>query len=298
MKGFNRGNQSKLPLLLGFSVGVCGIIVVAIGIAALKKNSTAATAATVAAAPAETEKRVVVIQKEATVEMVDVLVPIADIEQGKKLDPAMFRLDKRPKVALGQNSVRSFDELRNQYARSIIPANSPLNKEVMTPIRPANPVIASIPAGFRAVTISVNALSSVEGWASAGAMVDIQWINSGSANIIVQNAKILSAERQVENSQQPNQGAPIPTTVTLLVTEKDAQRISLATTSGQLMLHLRGATDIGKGSNQDGPITLRDLRGGLSSDDTAEATVKIRNADGTIRELIIKDGKLQQSKKD
>lgn len=292
MKGFRRNSSSRLPIILAGAVGICGVMVIAIAVASLKKTSEPARA------DGDKRDRVVVIEKEAPIEMIDVLLPIQEIEQGKKLEPAMFRVEKRPKIAVSPSSIKSFEELKNQYARSIIPANNPLNREVMTPIRPANPVIASIPAGFRAVTISVNALSAVEGWASAGAVVDIQWINemSGkrSANIIVQNAKILSAERQVENAQQPQQGQPIPTTVTLLVNEKDAQKISLASTAGTIMLHLRGANDVGKGSTTDGPISLQDLTGRRIDGTGHEATVKIRQPDGSIKEIGIKDGKIEK----
>ncbi len=276
-----------MPIILAGAVGVCAIMTIAIALASLKKSSEPAQA------DAAKRERVVVVEKEAPIEMTDVLLPIQDIEQGKKLEPAMFRVEKRPKIAVSPSTVKNFEELKNQYARSIIPANNPLNKEVMTPIRPANPVIASIPAGFRAVTISVNALSAVEGWATAGAMVDVQWISGGNANIIVQNAKVLSAERQIENAQQPQQGAPIPTTVTLLVNEKDAQKISLASTAGSLMLHLRGANDIGKGIVQDRPLKLSDLNGSSKSNQGLEARLKIRQADGTFKELGIREGRLE-----
>jgi Flp pilus assembly protein CpaB len=249
------------------------------------------------------KERGVLVEKTAPLEMIDVLVPVLEIEQGKKLEPSMFRIEKRPRAAIaGQSAIRSFEELKNQYARSLIPANNPLNREVMTPIRPANPVIASIPAGFRAVSIRVDSISSVEGWATAGALVDVQWISDmngkKAANIIVQNAKVLSAERQVEaqGAQAQAQG-PVPTTVTLLVNERDAQKISLASLTGTMMLHLRGATDIGKSSNVDGPITLQDLNGSsMNGRDGIQGVLKMKNSDGTIREIGIKDGRIEDLK--
>lgn len=291
MKGFQRPTQSKLPVFLALSVGMFGVMTIAIGFAALKKGNQTV-------AQEQKQDKVVVVEKEAPVELVDVLVPVADIEQGKKLEPPMFRFEKRPKLALSQTSIRSFEEIKSQYARSIIPANQVMAREFMTTIRPANPVIANIPAGFRAVTISVNATSAVEGWATAGAMVDIQWIADVSgkrtATIIVENAKILSAERQTEGAQQQQgQGQPIPTTVTLLVTERDAQKITLASTGGSIVLHLRGANDAGKGSATEGSLTLQDLANG-GRDDGLEGYVKIQNPDGTYREIKIQDGKMVQ----
>ena len=295
MSGFRR-TQSRLPIILAASVGVFGVLIIAIALASMKKTSETASA------DGDKRERVVVVEKEAPVEMVDVLIPIQEIEQGKKLEPALFKVEKRPKIAVNATSIRSFEELKNQYARSIIPANNPLNREVMTPIRPANPVIASIPAGFRAVTIHVDSLISVEGWATAGALVDVQWISDQggrrTANVIVQNAKVLSADRQVENQQQPNQGQPVPATVTLLVTERDAQKISLASTIGQMMLHLRGATDIGKATDSDGPLTLQDLNGSsLTGREGLQGVLKVKNADGSVKELGIRDGRIEELKK-
>lgn len=299
MKGFNRGNQSRLPIILAASIGVFGVMTIAIALASLKKSGETAQA------DSDKRDRVVVVEKEAPIEMTDVLVPVADIEQGRKLEMSMFRIEKRAKLALGQSAVKSPEELKNQYARSIIPAGNPLNKEVMTPIRPANPVIASIPAGFRAVTISVNALSAVEGWATAGALVDVQWITNQNgqkqATIIVENAKVLSAERQLENGQggqQQQNGQPIPTTVTLLVSERDAQRIGIASTDGMLTLLLRGASDVGKGSATEGALTLKDLFGKGRGMDDADAVVKLKNADGTYKEIKLKDGRIVHDKAD
>ena len=298
MSGFKR-QQSKLPLILAISVGVFGVLTIAFALASMKKTSPAATA------DAQLKERVVLVEKTAPLEMIDVLVPVREIEQGKKLEPSMFKVEKRPRAAIaGQSAIRSFEELKNQYARSLIPANNPLSREVMTPIRPANPVIASIPAGFRAVSIRVDSISSVEGWATAGALVDVQWISDmngkKAANIIVQNAKVLSAERQVEaqgaQAQAQAQG-PVPTTVTLLVNERDAQKISLASLTGTMMLHLRGATDIGKSSNVDGPITLQDLNGSsMNGRDGIQGVLKMKNSDGTIREIGIKDGRIEDLK--
>lgn len=297
MKGFNRGSQSRLPIILAASIGVFGVMIIAIALASLKKSGE------VAQADSDKRDRVVVVEKEAPVETIDVLVPVQEIEQGKKLEPQMFRVDKRPKVSVGQGAIRSFEEIKNQYSRSIIPANSPLSREFMTTIKPANRVISSIPAGSRAVTISVDALSAVEGWATPGALVDVQWIadieGKRQAKIIVYNARVLSAERQVEGDpQQQQQGAPIPTTVTLVVTERDAQRISLAsmTAGARLMLLLRGANDAGKGSASDGPLTLKDLTDSPSSEKDYDGILRLKNPDGTVKEITIKSGKLQASR--
>ena len=250
-------------------------------------------------AKSEVKERVVVVTepaKEAPVPMANVLVPVQEIEAGKSLDPQMFKMIEKPAMSVSEDAVRSFEEIRNLYPRSILAANQPLVKDLFTAVRPPNQVSAKIPVGFRAVTINVNATSAVEGWANPGANVDVHWVSNitgeQTATLLVQNAKILSAERQVEG-QNVGTAAVVPTTVTLLVSEKDAQKISLASTTGQIVLHLRGATDTGQTAGTTGSLTFHDLLSGQKREDpNNEGTIRIRNAKGEVEEWALIGGKL------
>lgn len=250
------------------------------------------------------KERVVVVtepQKPAPIPMVNVLVPAQEIEAGKLLDPVMFRVIEKPAIAVSEDSVRSFEEIKGLYPRSILAANQPLVKDLFTAVRPPNQVSAKIPVGFRAVTINVNATTAVEGWANPGASVDVHWISNitgeQTATLLVQNAKVLSAERQVEG-QNVGPGAVVPTTVTMLVSEKDAQKISLASTSGQLVLHLRGATDTGQVASTSGSLTYRDLLSTQKrADPNTEGSIRIRNNQGEIEEWVLIGGKLQKKER-
>lgn len=208
--------------------------------------------------------RVVTVEKEPEIAMVDVLVPIKNIATGQQLAPSLFRKESRPKVAVSPRAVRSFEEIQNHFAKTLIVEGQPLVREYITAVKPTSEVTARIPEGYRAISIRVDATSSVEGFARPGARVDVQWVSSmrGGSGVttIVQNAKVLSAERQINPNAPP--GAPVPSTVTLLVTSEDASRITLATATGRLTLVLRGDTDVKAMS--DSTITVEDLRGGSS----------------------------------
>lgn len=240
-------------------------------------------------------------QDSAPVQMVNVPVPIRDIDPGAVLNPAMFTFAKKPKITLSQNTVVDFNQLREKYARTMLPAYHPVLSDWLTSKRPMNAVVANIPEGFRAVTISVNATSSVEGWARAGAKVDVHWITGvlgqPAAKLLVENAKILSAERQLEANPDPN--VPIPTTVTLLVTQKDAQKISLASTAGQLVLHLRGFADKGKGAGEISTLKIKELAGASAKrgEEALEGYVRFRRDDGKVEEWALVNGRLMRRKK-
>lgn len=214
------------------------------------------------------DKGKVVSAPEPEMKKVEVLIPLDDIPAGESLEPRMFRKEIRPAVDVNDRVVRAFEEIANQYARTLIVKGQPLTLDYVVSIKPTTAISAAIPPGFRAVTIRVNATSSVEGWARAGSKVDVLWASQiqGQPGVttIVQNAKILSAERNVSPDTPP--GAAVPSTVTLLVSAEDSSKIQLASTTGSLSLSLRGDSDSGKADNP-GSITIKDLYGG--SDKTA-----------------------------
>ena len=83
--------------------------------------------------------------------------------------------------------------------------------------------------------------------------------------------------------------------------EKDAQKISLASTSGTLVLHLRGAGDPGKATSNIGTLTFKDLIGQATNEgrnaDGLEGIARIRGADGSVQEWAVYNGKLMRRNK-
>ena len=251
--GGRSGGQDKtlilVVLLLLISVAIIGIIYL--------KGADGKQTESVASAPtAEPEY----VQQE----MVKVLVPLKEIAAGIQLQPSMFDQQSRLAMSVDERTVKDFKAITNMFSRTVLIAGSPLLEDHITNIRPTSSVSVKIPSGFRAVTIRVNATSSVEGWAKPGSKVDVHWIlminNQSTLKTIVQNAKVLSAERQISTNATPS--APVPSTITLLVSASDAQKILLAETcQGTLSLSLRGDSDP-KTSKTSSGISTGDLGGG------------------------------------
>lgn len=197
---------------------------------------------------------------EITSEMLEVLVPVTEIEPHTRLESRFFRSEKRPAYFAMSNYLKSFEELRGHYNRSLLIAGEPVNRAALTDKRPAQHIRDSIPAGYRAVTIRVNEETSVAGWAWPGARVDVKWITrvNGRPGLIpiVQNAEVLSAERNTDSERARN--APLPATVTLLVSAKEASKIQLASQNGTISLSLRGLSDPGQADDVS-TLTLTDL---------------------------------------
>jgi pilus assembly protein CpaB len=243
-----------------------------------------------------TQEPIQAIEPESQVKMVEVLVPVQRIENGTPLDPAMFRREQRPQIAVGNSRVvKDNEEVIGHYARTVILPGQPLQAELITSVRPNNPLTPSIPEGYRAVTISVDARSSVEGFALPGARVDVVWASrirdKPAVTVIVQNAKVLSAERNM-NAETAATGV-VPSTVTLLVTADDAAKIQLAQTTGSLSLSLRGDNEAPKGDAARS-ITIDELLNGPGGKPAAGPKgpiVTIRGPNGP-EKFRYEDGKL------
>lgn len=176
-------------------------------------------------------------------QMVDVLVSAGSIESGESLEPSMFRKESMPAGQLVPNSISSFEQIKGAYAASFIADRQPLSLDFITMKPPVNQIQATIPEGYRAVSLAVDATTSVEGWARTGAKVDVLLAstlnNKPAITVIVQNAKVLSAGR----STNSDVSGPLAPTVTIMVTTEEAAKIQLASSSGALSLALRGDDD-------------------------------------------------------
>ena len=201
------------------------------------------------------------LEDDITSDSVNVIVPIESIQPGTALEPQMFRYVKRPLVVVGPEIVREVQETKNLFTKGMLVANQPVNRELLTALQPVNVLTASIPAGYRAVSIPVDAVASVTGWAQPGARVDILWVSEAygkrTAAVIAANAKVLSANRQTEHAVddgKKKEEIQIPNTVTLLLPHREAIKVRLASLNGRLSLVLRGSVD--PGAIPSAPLTM------------------------------------------
>ena len=191
------------------------------------------------------------------------------IEQGVQLQDAMFTQKELDRSALPASAftVSQKPRVMGQYTSKMIPLGSPITAEDLTDKVPTVPF--KIPTGYRAVTIMVDARSGVEGFATPNSRVDVLWFyektDSGhEVRVIVPFAKVLSVSgrtkvAEVSGSTQVPRGM---TTVTLLVTSRDAKKIELAQKLGSLSLSLVGDEELQVDSlHQDTSVTLSEILG-------------------------------------
>ena len=197
---------------------------------------------------------------------IEVLVAARRIEEGSMLDQNMLGVtrmdaDKTPAAVIRAQDRAS---IVGKFAKQMINSNVPLVWDDVSETPPLNRI--QIPPGYRAVTINVSQRTGVEGYARPNTRVDILWTykQDGKKKVatIARFIKVISVAgaTKVEGARAgvKKKGA---TTVTLLVTEKDAKKIELARTLGKLTLSLVGAMETSATTTDPDEVTIHDLIG-------------------------------------
>jgi Flp pilus assembly protein CpaB len=181
----------------------------------------------------------------------EILVPIDTVQVGVALQPELFRKETRAEDQVTGDMVRGLDELKGMYSRGVLFKGQPILKAALTNKQPVHVLTALLPKGYRAVAIQVEnpLLDNVDGWAQPGTDVDLVWITSmfgrEMASILAGPVRVLASNKATEWSaakKATEQGDKI-VTVTLLLTVRDAVRVSLAAMYGKVSLGLLGLND-------------------------------------------------------
>jgi pilus assembly protein CpaB len=214
---------------------------------------------------------------------VRVLVAKQALSYGATIQPGNLQWVEWPKSAIPTGAFTSIEDL--------LGAKGDQKRIVLRAIDPGEPLLASkitkagesprmsmnLGAGMRAVSISIDAVSGVSGFVSAGDRVDILMTRSLDgqlvSSVILQDVTVIAVDqRQNSEGASPRLGQ----TVTVEVDTVKAQRLSLAQQVGQLSLILRG---IGETSTDTmAPITAGDLSGIGKVEVEQERVVRVRRA--------------------
>ena len=129
-----------------------------------------------------------------------------------------------------------------------IQENEPVTETRLAPVDGGAGLPPTIPQGMRAISVRVNEVVGVAGFAIPGTRVDvIVTLKDGvddMTRVVVSNVQVLTAGTRYDQEKSKN-GEAIPSSVvTLLLTPEDAERVVLASTEGQIMLSLRNPLDV------------------------------------------------------
>ncbi|CAN7383991.1 Flp pilus assembly protein CpaB [Phenylobacterium sp. LjRoot164] len=202
---------------------------------------------------------------------VPVVVAAKDIKYGERLDASHLKLVQIPRDAAPAGAFATIDQVLAQDHGGAPVALSPiLAREPLLPTKLSGPgarpsVAAEIGAGMRAYTIGVSDVSGVGGHALPGDRVDVVLMRNLSdddshkmlqAEVVIQNVRVLG----VDLNADPTSNKPeAPSTATLEVSVRDAQKLAVAADLGALSLALRalGQAEV----EQAAPIGVREVVG-------------------------------------
>ncbi len=128
-------------------------------------------------------------------------------------------------------------------------ANEPLMSTKLANREAGSGLAITIPAGKRAMSVKVDDVTSVSGWASPGTRVDVlatldqtQQYTEPRTQVVLQNIVVLAAGQTTERDFR-GEPTSVPV-VTLLVDPSESEKLTLAATKGRIQLVLRNPLDL------------------------------------------------------
>jgi pilus assembly protein CpaB len=177
-----------------------------------------------------------------------VVVAAHPIALGARIEHGDVKLIAWPSASRLPEAFQNIDDVAGRGVISPFSENEPITESKLAPAAAGAGLAPAIPAGMRAISIKVNDVIGVAGFAVPGARVDVvatvRHPEDAVARVLVSNVEVLAAGTRYDQ-QQARDGKPQPSTVvTLMVTPAQAERIALASNEGQLTLMLRNPLDL------------------------------------------------------
>lgn len=214
-------------------------------------------------------------------QFVRVLAAKEALNQGDRLSPGQLKwvdwpAGKVPKGAFtSTGSVFGRDNDQRRYVlRRIEPGELILPAKLSRPNEPGR-ISFELPAGMRAVSIRIDAVTGVAGFVAPGDHVDILLTHKSGAllvnQVVLQAIEVLAVDQTDDTeTSSPRVGR----TATVAVTTPQAQKLALAQQSGKLSLMLRPQGDAGK--NAPGALDSTVLAGPAGPAPAPKRTIRVR----------------------
>jgi len=180
-----------------------------------------------------------------------------DLSFGDDLSPEALRIVDYPEDAVPVGAYTSIQDIfTDPTARTVVLAQMRLNEPLLD-YKISGPggkgsLSARITEGYRAAAIRVDDVAGVGGFIVPGDYVDVLYTRDKDPNnrrggtelisdVLLQNIKVLGID---QNLSDETDAADIAKTVTVEVSNEDAQRLHLALDNGKLSLTLRASGEI------------------------------------------------------
>lgn len=222
-------NRKKVLTVLFFAV-LCAAVATYLALAFLRQPAGPAVAAA------------------SELSVIDVVVAEKDLDMGTVLTEEHLKVVDWPAESMPDGYAGSPVEVLGRGLLVPVSGNEPILVGKLAPKEAGGGLTIIIPAGKRAMSVRVDDVVGVAGFARPGTRVDVVVTLTGASTeqdpatrLILQNIQVLAAGQTI---QRDIQGEPeaVPV-VTLMVTPEEGEMLALAATEGQVQLALRNALD-------------------------------------------------------
>ena len=175
-----------------------------------------------------------------------------EVNLGQKLNPEMLKLVDWPANSIPPDSFKDLAELNGRVTKVSLQVGEPIMGSKLAPIGTQGGLSAVIAEGKRAITVRVNDVVGVAGFALPGNFVDII-VNTQKdvgnndnrqsqdiSKIVLEHILVLAVAQEVGRDETKPK---VVNAVTLEVTPQQAEMIDLARSVGELSLVLRNQAD-------------------------------------------------------
>jgi pilus assembly protein CpaB len=180
-----------------------------------------------------------------------IAVAMVDIGLGSRINPEMVRMVDWPSSAMPPGAFTDAKVLDSRVARSSMQRGEPIMEGKLAPPGTTGGLSAVVAEGKRAITVRVNDVVGVAGFALPGNFVDIlvntqeEGVKNGNkdmtiSKIVLERILVLAiAQESGRDETKPK----VVNAVTLEVSPEQAERLDLARSVGSLSLVLRNQVD-------------------------------------------------------
>ncbi len=174
-----------------------------------------------------------------------VVVAKEDVQIGTRLQPGMLQVIDWPSASPLKNPLTSIDQAADRVVNMPLVKGEPISMSKLAAKGETGGLSAVLREGRRAVTVKVNEIVGVAGFALPGNYVDVMVNTQDSSNnlvskIVIERIQVLAVAQDVANLESKPK---VVNAVTLEVTPAQAEKIDLARSVGSLSLVLRSQVD-------------------------------------------------------
>jgi len=184
-----------------------------------------------------------------------VAVAAADISLGQQITPEAVKLVDWPAASLPPGVVQDATSLAGRVTKASLSRGEPVLESKLTPMGTKGGLSAVIADGKRAITVRVNDVVGVAGFALPGSFVDIivntqkdkqdskasaERTDQSISKIVLEKILVLAVAQEVNRDETKPK---VVNAVTLEVSPDEAEKLDLARSVGSLTLVLRNQMD-------------------------------------------------------